>query len=219
MMTTLGSIRRGEAATNRLAAATNSLVQHTATPAVNDYRSQFYDCFGIERPEGSPLESEFTSQDVAELIARHLAYDEGKIVDMFNRALQQTTRHNQGPVSSVSRPAMSGRDLPVGMSAAQLVPGTATRQEAIFRAIVQERRRQDNVHGGAAHDDRHDYLEWADFIQQHLNHAHDEWIQGNLREVRRRAICIAAVAVAMGEAIDRNGNQALDLVGQEARPL
>lgn len=69
----------------------------------------------------------------------------------------------------------------------------------VLDEVCEERRRQDEKWGGPAHDDAHDLITWASFVEARAGQIKRE----ELPEVRRLFVEIAAIAAAAVESIDR----------------
>lgn len=78
----------------------------------------------------------------------------------------------------------------------------------VLDEVAAERRRQDQLWGGEAHDDRHTPYDWFTYLQKQLNRfrVHKNW-----SDKRERLIKIAALAVAAIESGDRkNASKAVN---------
>jgi hypothetical protein len=75
--------------------------------------------------------------------------------------------------------------------------------QSVFIDILDERKRQDMIHGGPAHDDIHPPEEWLDLIEKQINCAQALIGVGPDDEFRARLIKIAALSVAAIEVLDR----------------
>lgn len=76
-------------------------------------------------------------------------------------------------------------------------------QHNVYDDVVQEREYQDAKWGGPEHDDTHTSKEFLDFIDRKIRRANHEWFIQQDKEVRKKLIQIAALAVAAVESIDR----------------
>jgi hypothetical protein len=76
----------------------------------------------------------------------------------------------------------------------------------IMSEIRAERERQDQIHGGPAHDDANDEADWVLFIRNHAREAEAEFSHSKkgLADYRRRLVQTAALAVAAIQALERN---------------
>jgi len=79
---------------------------------------------------------------------------------------------------------------------------------SIYDEIAQERKRQDEMWGGPAHDDLHDYYDWQKFREKYEGEIVNAGVQATMEKIRlsrREALIkIAALAVAQIESIDRS---------------
>lgn len=115
--------------------------------------------------------------------------------------------------------------------------------EPIYQEITAERTRQDALHGGARHDDRHTCTDWVALLVRHLGLAIDDGKPGagtfhgpsnshslceNPARYRRQLVRVAAVAVAALEAFDRkvgnytpppDGTVKPDIILESPRPI
>lgn len=78
----------------------------------------------------------------------------------------------------------------------------------VLSEVADERQRQDEKWGGPEHDNGHAPADWMDFIDLKLDEAELAANQGNVREVRRVMVQIAALAVAGVQALDRREGRA-----------
>jgi hypothetical protein len=69
----------------------------------------------------------------------------------------------------------------------------------IYEEIARERKLQDDIHGGPEHDDEHTAEDWVAFICKQAGKS----LIGIEHPARNRMICVAALAVAAVESIDR----------------
>lgn len=70
----------------------------------------------------------------------------------------------------------------------------------VFSELVLERAVQDAEWGGPAHDDRHDWYDWRQFLYKQMTALSMEY---NDDRRRKRFVKIAALAMAAVESIDR----------------
>ncbi len=75
--------------------------------------------------------------------------------------------------------------------------------EAVMQDVAKERRRQDEQWGGPEHDDRHEFEDWDQIFFGRLDHCNDAVYANDTKEEYRRAVQLAAVAVAYAEAVRR----------------
>ena len=72
---------------------------------------------------------------------------------------------------------------------------------SIYDEIAAERKKQDEKWGGPNHDDTHDSYDWIAYVTKHMGKAvlwpFDQSIY------RKQMVCVAALAVAAIESIDR----------------
>lgn len=73
----------------------------------------------------------------------------------------------------------------------------------ILSEVAEERQRQDEKWGGAAHDDFHRPMDWHAIISDYNGWARRMLCMNSLEKARKRFIQIAALAVAAVESIDR----------------
>jgi len=77
-------------------------------------------------------------------------------------------------------------------------------REKIFAEIGKEREAQDREHGGAEHDDGLTQAQWVALLTRHVGLAVcDAAVVANLGRFRRQLVCVAALAVAALESLDR----------------
>lgn len=80
----------------------------------------------------------------------------------------------------------------------------------VFEHIVAERQRQDDEWGGAEHDDEHDFGFWMLILTKHVGRLAEVGLDQygvrvvSVREVYAQVIIVAAIAVAMAEALERD---------------
>ena len=66
--------------------------------------------------------------------------------------------------------------------------------------IMQERKRQDEIHGGPDHDDMHDATDFKSFIQDKID---KQWPRMDQKYTKEMFVKVAALAVAALEAMER----------------
>ena len=69
--------------------------------------------------------------------------------------------------------------------------------------VAEERKRQDEKWGGAAHDDQHDTATFVQLIEDYAGWARTMAGMGSHNKARNRLVQVAALAVAAVETIDR----------------
>ena len=91
--------------------------------------------------------------------------------------------------------------------AADKVATTVEGLPGFFQAVVVERCRQDIKHGGQEHDDQHEPVDWALFIQAQVNDL--LCTEGEpLPDYRDRLVEIASLAAAAAQSWDRQHKKA-----------
>jgi len=74
-----------------------------------------------------------------------------------------------------------------------------------LKNILQERDEQDKQWGGPAHDDKHAFHDWANFIDKQISAVTYQSIfpEVNVEKIRQHYVKAAALALAAIESIDR----------------
>lgn len=89
------------------------------------------------------------------------------------------------------------------MTEGERIEAEAIARQNVLREVGAERRRQDAKWGGATHDDKWNALDWHEMIADYNAWARRMACMGSLDKARNRYVQLAALAVAVVEAIDR----------------